>query len=150
MGPFALGTDFPCGDEFADSNAEALDGVAGEVLAAEGEIDLNTGREMISLEVTNQGDRPVQVGSHYHFVETNRALEFDRAQAYGKRLDILAGTAVRFEPGETQTVQLVEIAGNRVIRGGNGIADGPVTDENGARTLAALKTRGFGHVEANS
>ena len=69
--------------------------------------------------MTNLGDRPIQVGSHYHFVETNRALAFDRAAAYGMRLDIPAGTAVRFEPGETKTVKLVAIAGKRVIRGGN-------------------------------
>ena len=94
----------------------------------EGELEINAGREAIALAVTNLGDRPVQVGSHYHFIETNASLKFDRAQAYGKRLDIPAGTAVRFEPGETKTVQLVEIAGDRVIRGGNNLADGPVSD----------------------
>ena len=82
----------------------------------------NEGRETVSLKVTNAGDRPIQVGSHYHFVETNRALVFDRAVAYGKRLDIPAGTAVRFEPGETRTIALVAIAGRRVIRGGNDFA----------------------------
>ena len=80
---------------------------------------MNADRETVRVEVTNRGDRPIQVGSHYHFVETNRALAFDRAAAYGMRLDIPAGTAVRFEPGETKTVNLVAIAGNRVIRGGN-------------------------------
>jgi urease beta subunit len=70
------------------------------------------------VKVTNRGDRPIQVGSHYHFAQTNRALDFDRATAAGRRLDIPAGTAVRFEPGETKTVALVEIAGNRVVRGG--------------------------------
>jgi urease subunit gamma/beta len=101
----------------------------GAVVAAEGTIELNAGRTHITLPVTNTGDRPIQVGSHYHFVETNRALEFDRAAAYGFRLDIPAGTAVRFEPGETKTVPLVEIAGNRVIRGGIDFANGPVTEE---------------------
>jgi urease subunit gamma/beta len=90
-----------------------------------GELELNSGRESISLAVTNLGDRPVQVGSHYHFIETNAQLRFDRAKAYGKRLDIPAGTAVRFEPGETKTVRLVAIAGKQVIRGGNNLADGP-------------------------
>ena len=88
---------------------------------------------MTRLEVTNRGDRPIQVGSHYHFVETNPSLVFDRAAAYGMRLDIPAGTAVRFEPGETKTVNLVAIAGNRVIAGGNAFANGPVSDEGRAR-----------------
>ena len=103
------------------------DAAPGRVAAAEGEIELNAGRPTIALAVTNQGDRPIQVGSHYHFVETNRALSFDRAAAYGMRLDIPAGTAVRFEPGETKTVTLVAIAGARVIRGGNAWVSGPVT-----------------------
>lgn len=91
---------------------------AGEILTAEGEIVLNEGRVPVQLKVTNRGDRPIQVGSHYHFAQTNRALEFDRTAATGRRLDIPAGTAVRFEPGETKTVALVEIAGNRVVKGG--------------------------------
>ncbi len=94
----------------------------------DGELELNAGRETATLPVTNLGDRPVQVGSHYHFIETNASLKFDRAQAYGKRLDIPAGTAVRFEPGETKTVKLVAIAGHKVIRGGNNLADGPVSE----------------------
>jgi urease subunit gamma/beta len=91
---------------------------AGEVQLADGDIVINEGREPIHVKVTNIGDRPIQVGSHYHFAQTNRALEFDRAAAAGRRLDIPAGTAVRFEPGESKTVALVEIAGNRVVRGG--------------------------------
>ena len=94
------------------------DFAAGEVVAAEGEILLNDGRDAVRLTVINRGDRPIQVGSHYHFAQTNRALDFDRDKAAGRRLDIPAGTAVRFEPGETKTVALVEIAGNRVVRGG--------------------------------
>jgi urease subunit gamma/beta len=100
----------------------------GAVTVAEGEIVLNEGRPSLELSVANRGDRPIQVGSHYHFVETNRALVFDRPAAYGMRLDIPAGTAVRFEPGETKTVTLVPIAGARVIRGGNAWASGPVTE----------------------
>jgi urease subunit gamma/beta len=90
----------------------------GEILPADGDILLNEGREPVLVKVTNRGDRPIQVGSHYHFAQTNRALEFDREAAERRRLDIPAGTAVRFEPGETKTVALVEIAGNRVVRGG--------------------------------
>jgi urease subunit gamma/beta len=94
----------------------------GEIMTAPGQIVANEGRTTAKLDVTNSGDRPVQVGSHYHFVETNRALTFDRKAAYGMRLDIPAGTAVRFEPGETKTVSLVAIAGTRTIKGGNNFA----------------------------
>ena len=94
----------------------------GEILCAVGDIVANEGRDAKQLPVTNTGDRPIQVGSHYHFVETNAALTFDRKAAHGMRLDIPAGTAVRFEPGETKTVSLVAIAGRRVIRGGNNFA----------------------------
>ena len=119
--------------------ASPLEAAPGAVHSADGTIELNAGRTHIMLPVTNTGDRPIQVGSHYHFVETNRALEFDRTAAYGLRLDIPAGTAVRFEPGETKTVALVAIAGNRVIRGGINLASGPVTEETRAR-LDQLKT----------
>lgn len=104
--------------------------IPGEILLGGDDIVINEGREAIQVKVTNRGDRPVQVGSHYHFAETNRALAFDRAAAYGRRLDIPAGTAVRFEPGETKTVPLVEIAGARVVRGGNAFAEGPVSEAN--------------------
>jgi len=97
-------------------------GVPGEFMTAPGQITANEGRETKKMDVTNTGDRPIQVGSHYHFVETNRALTFDRKAAYGMRLDIPAGTAVRFEPGETKTVSLVAIAGNKQIKGGNNFA----------------------------
>jgi len=107
------GSFLPVPDASAFAPAEdAL--IAGEVLAAEGEIVLNDGRETMVLDVVNTGDRPIQVGSHYHFVETNRALSFDRDKAHGMRLDIPAGTAVRFEPGERRTVRLV--AGRRRAR----------------------------------
>lgn len=107
--------------------AAVLERQPGQTIARDREIVLNDGRDTVDVRVTNRGDRPIQVGSHYHFVETNRALDFDRRAAYGTRLDIPAGTAVRFEPGETRTVTLVAIAGARVIRGGNGWASGPVT-----------------------
>jgi urease subunit beta len=93
--------------------------IPGEVVTAPGEITLNEGREAIEITVSNTGDRPVQVGSHYHFAETNPGLSFDRAAARGMRLDIAAGTAVRFEPGQTRSVRLVPIGGDRVIWGFN-------------------------------
>jgi urease subunit gamma/beta len=117
----------------------------GSCITVEGEITLNEGREVVTLDVTNRGDRPIQVGSHYHFVETNPRLSFDRGQAYGKRLDIPAGTAVRFEPGETKSVVLVEIAGNRVIRGGNNLADGAVSDEGKQQTMDRVIDQDYGH-----
>ncbi|TVO67996.1 urease subunit beta [Denitromonas ohlonensis] len=94
--------------------------IPGEIDTLPGEIDLNVGRETLTLEVTNTGDRPVQVGSHYHFFETNPALSFDRAAARGFRLNIAAGTAVRFEPGQLRTVELVALAGDRKVYGFNG------------------------------
>ena len=93
--------------------------IPGEIINAEGEIELNAGRAAIAVTVANTGDRPVQVGSHYHFYETNAALTFDREAARGMRLDIAAGTAVRFEPGQTRDVQLVPYAGARVVYGFN-------------------------------
>jgi len=107
----------------SNADATAADAsTAGAITCAPGQIEANAGRKTAQLAVTNTGDRPIQVGSHYHFVETNRALAFDRRASYGMRLDIPAGTAVRFEPGETRTVSLVAIAGNAVIRGGNDFA----------------------------
>ncbi len=91
--------------------------IPGEILAAEGEIELNVGLETVTIEVSNTGDRPVQVGSHYHFAETNAGLTFDRAAAHGKRLDIPAGTAVRFEPGQMRNVTLIPFAGKREVYG---------------------------------
>ncbi len=91
----------------------------GEIIFAQGDIVCNEGREAIELEVTNTGDRPVQVGSHFHFYETNTALQFDREKARGKRLDIISGTAVRFEPGMKKTVKLIDLAGAREVWGQN-------------------------------
>jgi urease subunit beta len=94
--------------------------IPGEIKVAAGDIEINKGRKTVTLEVTNSGDRPIQVGSHYHFFETNDALRFEREKAYGCRLDIAAGTAVRFEPGQSRTVRLVELAGDRVVYGFQG------------------------------
>ena len=91
--------------------------IPGEIITPKGDIELNAGRKAIALEVANTGDRPIQVGSHYHFFETNPALKFDRAKTKGMRLDITAGTAVRFEPGQTRSVTLIPVAGKRVIYG---------------------------------
>ena len=107
--------------------------IPGELLVAEGDIELNAGRATRRLEVTNTGDRPVQVGSHYHFFETNTALAFDRAAARGWRLNIGAGTAVRFEPGQSRTVELVALAGDRVVYGFNGLVMGPLDAAQGGQ-----------------
>ena len=98
--------------------------IPGELLAEPGEIELNAGRPTLCLSVANTGDRPIQVGSHYHFFETNAALAFDREAARGYRLDIAAGTAVRFEPGQSRTVQLVALAGDRKVYGFCGLIQG--------------------------
>ena len=98
--------------------------VPGEIIVAAGEIEINAGRATVTLTVANTGDRPIQVGSHYHFFETNRALAFDRDKARGCRLDIPAGTAVRFEPGQTREIRLVAYAGSRRVFGFNGKING--------------------------
>jgi urease subunit gamma/beta len=107
-------------------------------------ITLNANRETITLPITNTGDRPIQVGSHYAFFEVNPALAFDREQAYGFRLDIPSGTAVRFEPGETKTIELVAIAGNRTIYGGNALISGSL-DTNKEQALQNAAEAGFKH-----
>jgi len=94
--------------------------IPGELFIQNGDIELNAGRATVTLTVANSGDRPIQVGSHYHFFETNPGLKFDRDKARGMRLDIAAGTAVRFEPGQTRDVQLVELAGKREVYGFRG------------------------------
>jgi len=127
--------------------SEEPDFEPGAVTPREGELELNAGRETVTLAVTNLGDRPVQVGSHYHFIETNASLRFDRGKAYGKRLDIPAGTAVRFEPGETKSVCLVDIAGRRIIRGGNNLATGAVSEEGKKAALERVKSEGFSNQE---
>jgi urease subunit gamma/beta len=123
--------------------ADVEDETAGLVCAAEGTLALNEGRGTVTISVTNTDERPIQVGSHFHFVEANPLLKFDRGKAYGRRLDIPAGAAIRFEPGESKTVTLVDIAGNKVIRGGNSLADGQVGASNKRVALAHVATRMF-------
>ena len=98
--------------------------IPGEMLIEDGDIEMNAGRRVTLITVANSGDRPIQVGSHYHFFEVNPALRFERESAYGMRLDIAAGTAVRFEPGQQRTVPLVELAGDRIVFGFNGAVMG--------------------------
>ncbi len=121
--------------------------IPGEYLFDGAVIELNAGRPVTRLEVNNTGDRPVQVGSHYHFFEVNRALVFDRATAYGMRLDIPAGTAVRFEPGAIKTVQLIPLAGRREVYGGSALVMGPLDDAaNRKRSFARLEQWGRGEL----
>ncbi len=101
--------------------------IPGELQVAGGDIEMNVGRKTVTLEVVNSGDRPIQVGSHYHFFETNEALKFERKKSRGYRLNIAAGTAVRFEPGQSRTVELVAVAGDRKIYGFNGKIMGALT-----------------------
>ena len=119
--------------------------VPGEVFAQPGEIELNVGRRTTTLKVANGGDRPIQIGSHFHFYEVNSAMKFDREAAYGMRLNIMAGTAVRFEPGEKKTVQLVEIAGAKRIAGGNNLASGTVSEAGLATAMKNIAEHGFSH-----
>ena len=100
--------------------------IPGEIIPAPGEIELNAGRDAVEMEVANTGDRPIQVGSHYHFAETNPALRFDREAARGRRLDIPAGTATRFEPGQTRRVRLIPYGGAGVVHGFRGETEGKV------------------------
>jgi urease subunit beta len=117
----------------------------GEILTEPGEITLNAGRETRVIDVASVGDRPIQVGSHFHFFEVNRALHFNREQAYGFRLDIPAGTSVRFEPGEERTVHLVALGGRRVVRGLNGLVSGALDDPQ-TRLAAMERARAGGYV----
>lgn len=114
--------------------------IPGEYLVDEGEIELNANKEIITIEVENKGDRPVQIGSHYHFFEVNSALAFDRNQAYGKRLDIAAGTSVRFEPGSIKKINLIDFGGRRYMSGFNGLVEGFLDDKNvKAKAMQNLK-----------
>lgn len=122
----------------------------GEILTEEGEIELNAGKDKAQITVTNTADRPIQVGSHFHFFEVNKALEFNRNLAYGMRLDIPAGTAVRFEPGESKRVELVEIGGMREGYGLNGLVEGFIDDEEiKKKALKKAAEFGFKGVEAD-
>jgi urease subunit beta len=118
----------------------------GECFCDGADLELNAGRPTVTLAVRNTGDRPVQVGSHFHFFEVNRALVFDRARAYGTRLDVPAGTAIRFEPGDVKEVRLVALAGQRVVRGLNGLVGGHLDDPLARKqALERLEARGFGN-----
>jgi len=103
--------------------------IPGEIIPQSGDIEINAGREIVKVNVANTGDRPVQVGSHYHFFETNTALEFERDLARGMRLNIAAGTAIRFEPGQSREVELVPYVGERKVYGFNGLVMGPLEDK---------------------
>jgi len=115
--------------------------IPGETLVAPGEIELNADRESLRLTVANTGDRPIQVGSHFHFFEANEALHFDRAAARGFRLNIAAGTAVRFEPGQERAVELVALGGDRIVYGFNARVMGKLDAPTGARKAAHAKPR---------
>lgn len=117
--------------------------IPGEYLLGDGDVEANVGRETIQITVANTGDRPIQVGSHFHFFEANRALRFDRARAFGMRLNIPAGTAVRFEPGDEKVVTLVALAGAREVHGLNALTDGPTGDAARAAAVARAARGGF-------
>jgi urease subunit beta len=116
--------------------------IPGEMLPNEGDVRLNAGRPTATVAVANTGDRPIHVGSHFHFFETNRALKFDREASYGMRLDIPAGTSVRFEPGDERDVGLVAIGGRRIVRGLNGLTEGYLDDPQ-IREAALRRAREF-------
>lgn len=124
-------------------SAAELAVIPGEILAADGDLDLNVGRATATVTVENTGDRPVQVGSHFHFFETNRALRFDRAAAYGMRLDIPSGTAVRFEPGEAQDVSLTTYGGQRIVIGQNDVTNGPTDTAPSEELMITMHASGF-------
>jgi urease beta subunit len=119
--------------------------IPGEYILKSGEIEANVGRARASVKVGNSGDRPIQVGSHFHFFEVNRALRFDRETAYGMRLEIPAGTAVRFEPGEERIVNLVALGGSRIVYGMNALVMGPL-DAPGAKEKALEKAKLEGYL----
>jgi len=123
--------------------------VPGEVRTGEGTVTINDGRETDEVTVANTGDRPVQVGSHFHFFEANAALEFDRETAFGMRLNVPAGTAVRFEPGDEKTVDLVALGGKRVAHGMNGLVNGSV-DGDPAAAVERAREQGFGGIPAQA
>lgn len=125
--------------------------IPGEYLLDGDDLVLNAGRPVVTLTVTNTGDRPVQVGAHYHFYETNKALVFDRTKAYGMRLDLPAGTSVRFEPGDTKDVNLVPYSGRRVVYGFNDLVDGRLDDPYTRETsLQRVTDQGYGHKPTGS
>ena len=115
----------------------------GQIRTVSGELELNSGRRKVTLSVTNTGDRPIQIGSHYHFFESNKSLNFDREKAFGLRLDIAAGTAVRFEPGQAREVVLTEFGGNKILKGLNNLTKGDLSNEGKEKALDRAKELGF-------
>lgn len=118
--------------------------IPGEYILAQGDIEINAGRDTATVQVINTGDRPVQIGSHFHFFEVNKQMKFDREKAYGMRLNIPAGTAVRFEPGEEKEVVLVTFGGNKNIYGFNNLVNGAIAEEN--RAAAVNKAKDFSNL----
>jgi urease beta subunit len=117
--------------------------IPGEYILGDGTVIANAGRRTLELEVANTGDRPIQVGSHYHFFEANKALRFDRGQAFGMRLDIPAGTAVRFEPGDSKRVMLVALGGAGIVHGCNGLTEGSTDESKREAALKRAREQGF-------
>lgn len=115
----------------------------GAITTPDSDIEINSGRSTVSVVVKNTGDRPIQVGSHFHFFETNKALDFDRAAAFGYRLDVPAGSAVRFEPGQEKEVGLVEYGGNRKLSGHNNLTNGAINDETKSAAIERARSRGY-------
>ncbi len=124
--------------------------IPGEYVLGDGDIEANAGRRTADVTVANTGDRPIQVGSHFHFFEANRALRFDRARAFGMRLDIPAGTAVRFEPGDEKVVALVELGGAREVYGLNALTEGRTGDGERAAAIGRAAAAGFAGTEGSS
>ena len=144
------GTNWPVPDIDVFGTLDCDDLIPGNFLPADGKITLNEGRRLIELSVTNTGDRPIQVGSHYHFLETNPALLFDRAASYGMRLNVPAGASVRFEPGESMTVTLVDIGGHRRVVSGNKLVDGIASPDRLDQVMDRVTSRGFKHTKSAS
>ena len=117
--------------------------IPGEYRLKDDPVIANADRRVIEIDVANAGDRPIQVGSHYHFFEVNRALRFDRSQAFGMRLNIPAGTAVRFEPGDSKRVQLTELAGEKAVYGLNALTEGPADEKSKAAAFQHAQQKGF-------
>ena len=117
--------------------------IPGEIITKDREIVLNEGRKVVTIKVANVGDRPIQVGSHFHFFEVNKLLKFDRESAFGMRLNIPSGTSIRFEPWEEKEIELVELGGNKRVFGFNGLTEGPINECNMKKSLEAAKVKGF-------
>jgi urease subunit beta len=122
--------------------------IPGEYILAPGPIECNVGRKTVSIAVANTGDRPVQVGSHFHFFEVNKQVDFDREKAFGMRLNVPAGTAVRFEPGEEKEVELVAFGGKQQVHGFNNLVDGDASAKAGDKTLEKLSAMNFKNTKA--